>query len=170
MEILIAIAHVVGSIIAVTLLGIFVLFLGAWEVEQIQKRRLEELSVQLGVKVKDLGHKENLPKVLKISSARYSTELFRNRLSDLCDVIRTVWSWVAIIIQISVITGVIWYTVTEGYENAIFAWSIVGISVFFWIVGVVFAILCKLVTGRYPGEAKTARKAAAELLNNSKGG
>lgn len=166
MEILIAIAHILGSIIAVVIFGFVVIFIGAWETDRNQKRVVEETSVTLGVKVEDLDRDEMAPKILELSSKKFSSELFRNRLSDFCGLIRTLWGWLGTLIQVGVLLAVVWYTFTDNSENAVYAWLIVGVSVFFWLASVIFSLICKLLTGRYPGEAKQARKAAAEWVKN----
>jgi hypothetical protein len=84
-------------------------------------------------------------------------------------VIRTVWGWLGLLLQIAVLLGVIWYTFTESAETAVYAWFIVAISLFFWTASVVFSLVCRLLTGRYPGEAKQARKSVAEFLNARRG-
>ncbi|MDD5321039.1 MAG: hypothetical protein PHD43_10585 [Methylococcales bacterium] len=166
MEILIAIAHILGSIIAVIVFGFLVMLVAAWESERNQKRVLEETSVSLGVKVKDLNNEELAPKILQLSSERFSSELLRNRLSDFCGLIRTIWGWLGSLSQVLVLVAVIWYTITDSSENAVYAWFVVGMSISFWVVSVVFSLICKLFTGRYPGEAKQARKVAADWLKN----
>jgi hypothetical protein len=164
MVILIAIAHILGSIIAVVIFWFVVILIASWETDRNQKRVAEELSVILGVKVEDLDRDEMAPKILDFSSKKFSSELFRNRLSDFCGLIRTLWGWLCTLTQLGVLLAVVWYTLTENSENAVYAWLIVGISVFFWLASVIFSLTCKLLTGRYPGEAKQARKAAAEWV------
>lgn len=166
MEILIAIAHIVGSIITLVIFGFVVMLIAAWEADRNQKQITEEVSVTLRVKVEDLGSEELAPKVIQLSSEKFSTELFRNRFSDFCGLIRTLWDWLSVLAQVVVLLAVIWYTITDNTENAVYAWFIVGISVTFWLVGVIFSLICKLLTGRYPGQAKQARKEAAEWIKN----
>lgn len=164
MEILIAIAHILGSIIALFIFGFVVLLIAGWEQNKIQKQALEETSVALGVTVEELDSEEIAPKILKLSSEKFSTELFRNRISDLCGFLRTIWGWLGNIIQVVVLVAVIWFTISDSTENAIYAWVVLGISIVFWFVSVIFALVCKLLTGRYPGQAKAARKMAAEWV------
>jgi hypothetical protein len=167
MEILIAIAHILGSIIALFIFSFVVLLIGSWETDKIQKQVADEASVTLGVKVEDLDIEMLAPKLLKLSAEKFSTELFRNRVSDFCGLIRIICDWLGNIIQVLVLLAVIWYTVTDSTENAVYAWFVVGIAVAFWLVSVVFSLTCKLLTGRYPGQAKAARKAAAEWVKNN---
>lgn len=166
MEILIATTHILGSIIAVVIFGFVLILIAVWETDRNQKRVVEETSIALGVKVEDLEREELAPKILQLSSEKFSSELLRNRLSDFCGLIRTLWGWLGTLTQVVVLLAVVWYTFTDNSENAVYAWFIVGIAVFFWLVSVIFSLMCKLLTGRYPGEAKQARKAAAEWVKN----
>jgi hypothetical protein len=162
-EILIALAHIIGSILAVLVLGLIIMLIAAWEASRNRKRALEEASIRLGVSVEELDNEELTPKVLQLSSERFSSELLRNRISDLCGIVRTLWGWLGSLMQIVVLIGAVWYTVTDSLDTAVYAWFIVGIGIFFWVASVIFSLLCHLLTGRYPGEAKQARKAMAQL-------
>jgi hypothetical protein len=53
---------------------------------------------------------------------------------------------------------------SSGAENAVYMWSVLAVAIFFWIVSVAFSLACLLLTGRYPGEAKMARKAIAAFI------
>lgn len=52
----------------------------------------------------------------------------------------------------------------SGAENAVYMWSALAVAVFFWVVSVAFSFACLLLTGRYPGEAKMARKTIAAFI------
>jgi len=97
---------------------------------------------------------------------RFSSELLRNRLSDLCGLILTMWGWLSLLLQAAVLIGVVWYTFTDGTNTAVAAWFIVAIVLFFWITSVMFSLVCRVLTGRYPGQAKQARKMLAEFLKS----
>ena len=167
MDIVVAIAHILGSIVALLLFGYVVLLIGSWESGQIQKQVAEDASLALGISVEDLDKEENARKILSLSASKFSSELFKNRLSDFCGTIRTVWGWLSNIIQAIVLIAVLWYTVTDSTKNAVYAWSLLGISIFAWLTSVIFSLICKLLTGRYPGQAKAARKVAAEWVKNN---
>ncbi len=168
METLIAIAHILGSIIALFVFGFVVLLIAGWESARNQKQILEETAVALGIRVEDFESEEFAPKIIQMSAEKFSTELFKNRISDFCGLILTMWAWVGNIIQVSVLLAVIWYTYTDSTENAVYAWFVVGIAIIFWLTSVIFSLICKLLTGRYPNQAKEARKAAAEWSRRSK--
>jgi hypothetical protein len=85
MELLIAIGHIGGSILAllVLVLGFITILIASWETDRNRKQALEETAIKLGVAVDDLDNQELTPKLLQLSSERFSSELLRNRLSDL---------------------------------------------------------------------------------------
>jgi hypothetical protein len=162
---LIAILHIGGATLATIAFGVIVLFVSSWEIEKNNKAELQDLAIKLGVAVEDLADEKLTSRVIELSSERFSNDRLSNRLSDLCGLLRTAWDCLGSLLQIGTFLGVVWFTITESLANAIFAWWIVGIGLFFWIVGVLFALACRLLTGRYPGQAKQARKATAEFLS-----
>ena len=141
----------------------------AWETERNTKRVLEEASVSLGVAVQDPNSEEVSPRLVQFFSDRFSNELLRNRLSDLCGIIITTWGWFGLLLQVVVLLASVWYAFTEGPENAIHAWWALAITVFFWVVSRAFSLTCHLLNGRYPGQAKQGRKSLSELLKSQRG-
>lgn len=43
-------------------------------------------------------------------------------------------------------------------------WLVLAVAVFFWLASVAFSPVCVVLTGRYPGEAKAARKVIAGVI------
>jgi hypothetical protein len=164
MSVILAVAHLGGSVFALLVLGGLAIWVGNWDTERVRRRRREELTVSLGVPANDLEKPEMAGKLLQISGDRFSSELLRNRLSDLCGSLRTGWNWLGSLVQIGVLFGVAWNTITEGAENAVYAWSVVPVAIFFWLASLSFSFMCHLLTGRYPGEAKQGRKALATYV------
>ena len=162
---LIAILHIAGAIFGTIALGVIVFLISSWEIERNNRAVTQDLSIRLGVAVEDLSDEKLSPRIVELTSERFSNDRFSNRFSDLCGAVRTVWDWLGSLLQIGTLVGVVWMTVTESLTNAVHAWWIVAIGVFFWIAGVLFALLCRLLTGRYPGQAKKARKGMAEFLS-----
>ncbi len=167
MEILIASANIIGSVVILGLFGFVVILFSAWELTKNQKQALEEASLALAIRVEDLDKEEHLQKLLKYFSEKFSPELFRNRFSDFCGFIRSAWVWLSNIVQAVILIAVLWYTITDDTQNAVYAWSIVGVAIFSFLVSIIFSLTCKLLTGRYPGQAKVARKVVAEWAENN---
>lgn len=168
MDVLVAVGHIGGSIIAVVALEIGLLLFGGWETQRNQRKALENAALALGVTVEELDKEEFRPRLIEFSSARHSTELLRNRVSDLCGALRTVWGWLGSLLQIAILVGVVWYTLTDSLGTAIYAWWIVAVRLFVWLSGAAFSLICKFLTGRYPGEAKQARKALAQFIRDQR--
>jgi len=163
---LIAIGHIVGAILTVVAFVVIVGLIGMRDGQRTQRLALEDASIELGVSVEDLKTNENLvPKFLQLLSSRYSSELLRNRLSDLCGILRTLWGWLGSLIPCGIFVGVLWYTFTDSPANAIYAWWVVAVALFFWTTSAVFSLLCRLFTGRYPGEAKEGRKVLVKWIS-----
>jgi hypothetical protein len=160
---LIAVAHIIGSIVSVFAFGFAVLALGAWEQGRNRKAAVQEASIALGISPDEIENPEHTEKVIRFSSERFSSELFRNRLSDLLGFVSTAWGWLGTALQVAALCGVIWYSFSDA-QLAIHSWWVLAIAVFFWVVSVVFALACKLVTGRYPGQARQARQMLGKLL------
>jgi len=160
-----AIAHIVGAILATGALGVTALLIGMWHRERFNKSTLQEIATRLGIPVDDFNDEKHIAKAVEFMSERFSTDRFSNRLSDLCGWLQSSWSWLGALLQLGLLVGVIWLTVTDSLENAIYAWGVVAEGLFFWVTGALFAFLCRLLTGRYPGQARQVRKGLAELLN-----
>jgi hypothetical protein len=160
-----AIVHLVGAFIASFAFLALTLTISAWELKAVQKRRLQGVAIALGVPVATLEKDEELvPSLIEYSSRRYSGELLRNRVSDLFGLLRAVWGWLAIFVQVGIVGFVSWLMYAQGAFNSVFMWITLANSVFFWGTSVVFTFTCVLLTGRYPGEAKSSRKAITLII------
>ncbi|BBP71102.1 hypothetical protein PHLH6_31060 [Pseudomonas sp. Seg1] len=160
----IAVIHIVGAVLATVAFGVVVLLLASWEINRSGKQELQGFAFKLGVAEEDLMVEGFTPRLLEMTADYYSYDRLNNRLSDLCGLIRTAWGYLSTVVQIAFLVMVIWLTVTESAANGVYAWWLVVISFMFWITGVLFALLCRLLTGRSPGQAKRARKAISEYL------
>lgn len=158
MSALIAIGHIVGALIALVAFGVGILVLAGWEIERNRKSALQEASLSLGIPVSELDIPEHQARVVQFVATRFSSELLRNRLSDLCGWVQMGWGWLGTLLQAGIFLGVIWYTVTDDLSNSVYAWWIIAVAFFFWISSVLFALACKLLTGRFPGQARQALK------------
>lgn len=160
-----AMVHVVGALGTSFAFGLLVLFIGVWEQEHIKKRRLLDASIALGVPATSLETDDSLvPRLIQYSSQRYSGDLLRNRLSDLCGALRTTWGWLSSLLQVGIVVAVGWAMYADGGQNAAYMWCVLAVAVFFWLAGVGFSLACLVLTGRYPGEAKGMRKLIAAVI------
>lgn len=162
--------HVFGALVVTVLFGIITAAIGSWEDGRIRRRRAQDASIALGVPVDAIENDASvLPRLLQYASQRSSDELLRNRVSDLCGLIRVAWGWLGWIVEVGVLVGVSWNMHTGGAENAVLMWLMPIAAVFFWLASIVFSLLCLLLTGRYPGEAKAARKAISASIEQGTG-
>lgn len=164
MSIIIAIGHIVGAIIVLVAVGFGIIMIAGWENERNHKSALSEMSLSLGIPINELDNAEHHSKVIHYLATRFSSELLRNRLSDLSGSIQKGWRWLGILLQAGIFLGVIWFTITDDLSNSIHAWWIIAVELFFWISAVLFAQVCKLLTGRFPGQAGRGRKMLADAI------
>lgn len=164
----IAVAHIGGSIIAILMLGVVALLIGAWHQKRIGNVEMQHIASRIGVTVDDVNDEKHMPQFIDFMSERFSIDHFSNRFSDLCWWVLGAWNWLGLLLQIGLLGWVIWLTYSESAENAIYAWGVVAEALFFWIVGWMFSLLCRLLTGRYPGQAKGVRKGLSEMLETRK--
>jgi hypothetical protein len=168
MPALIATAHILGAFIALSALSLSVLMLAGWESERNRKAALNEMSIALVIPVGELDNAEHQARIVQFVATRFSSELLRNRLSDLCGWIQTGWGWLGTFVQVVILLSVIWYTITDDLSNSVHAWWIIAVWFFFWLSSVLFALTCKLLTGRFPGQARQARKMLAEVVEQQR--
>jgi hypothetical protein len=164
MSVLIAIGHIVGALIALVTFGVGILMLAGWEIERNRKSALQEASLSLVIPITELDNPEHHARLVQFVATRFSSELLRNRLSDLCGWVQMGWGWLNMLLQAGIFLGVIWYSVTDDLSNSVYAWWVIAVAFFFWISSVLFALACKLLTGRFPGQAKQARKMLADAI------
>lgn len=169
MDVFLSVAHIFGALLSSISLGWVILYIAYWESSKNQKIVMGELSVELGVRTcdleGDLKSKDLTAKVVSYYMKKYSGELLRNRVSDFCGYVRIFWNLLGCIIQILILIVTTWYVVFGDLDNAVYAWSVIGVLIFFFLISFALSIICKLATGRYPGEAKAAREFAVHLNN-----
>ena len=138
MEILIGIGHITGSIIIYLIFGYVLMLINIWEQEKTTRQTAQEVSVTSGINISatDLNKEEYVPTLMKFYTEKFNPELFKNRMSDFFGIIITLWGWQAILVQALILVIVLWYTVTDNINNAIYAWLIVGFSVLSWFVNI----------------------------------
>lgn len=159
MDIIFAFGHITGAFVVLSLFEIGTLLLANYQMQKGQKQVLLEISSTLGVTIEDLNNKELAPKITAFFLQKFNNDHFGNRLSDLLGHLLTIWKVLGAFIQWGFLIYVVWQTVINSYSFAVYAWFVIPIAVFIWIVSYFFSVLCWLITGRYPGQAKAVRKA-----------
>ena len=170
MAILIGLSHIVGSTVTYLIFGYLLMLLGKRERAATLKQVSAEIFVTSGVKISvdDLDKDEHAPSLMRFYDEKFSNVLFKNQISDFFGVIRMLWGWQAMIVQVLILVIVLWCTVTDGINYLAYAWLLVGFAIFSWFINTLISQSWKILTGRNPGQAKAARKAAAQWLENNK--
>lgn len=123
------------------------------------------ISFTLSIPVDEIDYEENGAKVLKYFVDWYNPELLRNRLSDLCGSLQTVWKRIGYLLQYGFIIGVAWFTLTDSHTNSVNAWFVLLVAVFVFISSLVFGWICQLLTDRGPGEAQRERERLSAVIS-----
>jgi hypothetical protein len=168
MTTLLAIAHFAGVVVAYFLFGIVSALLGEWNAQRVSKKLVGEAAMSLGLTTDELDDAKNNPQVERYLAQRSSSELLRNRFSDLAGLLLTIFYWICGIASLLVLLGVGYATVTDELANAVHVWWILPLNLVGWVIGLVWCFTCLLLTGRYPGEAKLARKGLLQAIEQRK--
>lgn len=166
MDMIIAAAHIVGSLVTLSVLGVAWWFVGAWETTRNARIQVEDAALELGISPDDQVDGDAQRRLRLWLASRYSSDLFRNRLSDLCGLVRAGWEVIGILSIATILCVTAWRTFSHSASDAVYAWLVVPAWLFFILTAAAFALLCKLLTGRYPGQARAARKVLAKDLRN----
>ena len=167
MDILIATAHILGTIIASIVFGCVEMVVSVSVNNKMLNQGKEDISVRLGISIEDLDKEVHAPKLVILSSEKYNSELFRNRFSDFCGLVLLAFVWLSLLVLAIALIAVLWFTITDNTENAVYAWFLLGIYILRLLTIIIFSYICKFLTGRIPGEAKAARKVVAECIKDS---
>jgi formylglycine-generating enzyme required for sulfatase activity len=151
-----AIGHVVGALIA----------WGAVEtshapmkslIERADQSQRRDMAQALGIPLVEFDDAKHHAQVARLVNERFSSELLRNRLSDLCGLLLRGWWWTGAVIQLGIFITVCWLFFDEGSSVAIVIWGLPATAFSFLLVRHSAWLLCKLLTGRFPGEARARR-------------
>jgi hypothetical protein len=156
---LIAVAHIAGAMVLLFLLYSIRDFLNSSLRTSRGNKAMSELAMSLGVKEMELINADLRPRVLQYLADKYSSDRFCNRFSDLLGVIVSLSFALSCLVQFGCFVGAIWNVVYyKSADYAPVAWmsGFVLILIAVWIGVLSFA--CRLLTGRYPGEARSYRE------------
>jgi hypothetical protein len=163
---LVAIAHLIGAVLAYFVLGIaagmgWVL----WQ-QRIRQKSYEELSGRFNIPASQVQSEddENSPRMLQYFAERSSSELLRNRLSDFCGVLLVAWNILGLVATLGWFLLIAWSTFTENKNDANQVWWLFAINLVFVLIAIAFWGICRLLFGRYPGEARRLRKYLAQVV------
>jgi hypothetical protein len=106
---LIALAHIAGAVIVLIACWVGMYMIANWDGERCRKAGRYEASIALGIPVEELDTTENESKMYQYAAARFSSDLLRNRLSDLCGWMQVAWGCLGALLQVCALLAVIWY-------------------------------------------------------------
>jgi hypothetical protein len=155
--------HVIGAVVAYSVVSFLLLLFISWRHGQVVTAANEEAALDLGIPLADLDNDEHFTRTMQYAATRSSNELLRNRLSDLCGLLTTAWNWLAIAAVVGLVIAVLWNMGTDTSRDVVYLWLTIPVMIGMWLIGLVFSYACKLLTGRYPGQARLARKELAKL-------
>jgi hypothetical protein len=165
MEVLIAIGYIAGATLVAFNLVIAEELRNAYVTGQRTEIMLDQLPIDLGIPMEELLTEANAPKTLEYLSTRFSNEELKNRFSDLCGTLLVFWVRLGRLLNIGILIGVAWLTVTENLHMAAWAWLVIPSSLITWLTVGIFSRLCHFFTTRFPGQAKSARERIVDMKN-----
>lgn len=164
---MIAALHIFGTLVSLLIVNTLLFLLGAWIDQRNAARGLQDVTVDLGRPLTDFDSPERRPELVRYLGAKYSNDLLKNRLSDFFAVLLTAFSWFVLVVQLVIVASIAWFSYSEDQGNAVFAWLVLLVPVLGFTISLCVIVLCKLLTGRTPGEAKHVRKTMAETINRA---
>lgn len=171
MDILIALGHVVGAALLLIAFDIYIEKLRNLIQKNANKKIIEETAATLCVQVSEIDEEYSqvaYKKFLHGNSkedgglsekhfqylwGRYSDNDFKNRFSDMAGTVVAIIGKIGDVIKILLALYIVFIV---GEANLI--WYVIPVSIVAWIAIFFIDFVCRLLTGRFPGEAKNYRQ------------
>ncbi len=119
MTLLLAIGHFAGVLVAYLLFAVVTAMLGAWNAQRVGKKNVGEAVLSLGLTSAEIDDPKNNAQVERYLAQRSSSELLRNRISDLAGLLLTIFYWICAIGSLLILLGVGYVTVSDELANAV---------------------------------------------------
>lgn len=152
--------HVVGALLA---LGVLTGFTG-WVhrmvnagIENSGKVRASKIT---GIPISELENPVNQDILNNYIMKRSNAKLIANRVADLCGTLLSVFLLLSAVLQALIIIAGIYLSIRHS-ENAAIAWLAVLMALATWIISLLVTFLCRMFTGRSPGQARVMRRTLA---------
>ncbi|MFC1537085.1 hypothetical protein ACFL48_04680 [Pseudomonadota bacterium] len=168
-EWVIPVVHLLGSLVGWVLIS-SVLAVASYKLNDSYENRVGEgLRLKMGLSQKEWlrGRNEQSPELQALLVERYSDDLLQNRIADFLGLIQMVLGWVFLVLMILAFGLVAWEMFTGSWSSAIYAWFILVAQVAWWLINECFTFMCRLLTGRNPGEPKRVRKGVDVIQENA---
>lgn len=164
---MIAAGHIIGALIASVVLSTLLFFFGVWIDKLRAQRVMEQASLDLAVPLSELSSPSFEQSLIRYLGAKYSDDLLKNRISDLVGFLLSAFNWVVLLIELAILGFAVWLALAEDQSNAIYAWLVLPVSLIAFCVAMSVHFACKILTGRYPAQARHARKILAQGINQA---
>jgi hypothetical protein len=168
-ELFFAAHHVVGAIAVSAALVWAAHKASEWWGDRVQDRCWDDFSLALGIPASVLKTKRPSEQFIRFLSERYSSEWFRNRLSDLVDHLLLIFELLCLLTQLVIVGVVSWDVFSRGASQAATIWVLPLIGAFSIFIQSIVVVLCMALFGRAPGEPKVWRKFVAQSIERQAG-
>ena len=158
-----ALLHIAGTLVTLFVLMVVSGAVSEWRSQQRSRDVMVKAAIHLDVPLQELETGKHDKDLARFLAERFDTDRISNRLSDLFRPLVIVVEGISYVSQLGVVGVAAWRVFTVDPAYGVHAWFAVGIALFFLIVVAIVVAVCKLVTGRAPGEAKHGRAIAVSL-------
>ena len=159
MSILSAAGHIVGALSAVTVLHALFFAISRKVAARRAASELESIGAEMGIPPGELMNSEHDAAIRGAAMVRYSSELFRNRLSDVVGLMLTVAGWLSVVVQLGIPAGTAWYCWLNERIDLVALWLMPLAYLLYLLLVSIVSAACLVLTGRMPGQAKMTRRA-----------
>lgn len=159
MSLLSAAGHLVGALSAVTVLHALFFVTARKVADRRAVSELESIGAQIGIPPDELMNSEHDAAIRGAAMVRYSSELFRNRLSDVVGLMLTVAGWLSAAVQLGITAGTAWYCWQNEAIDLMALWLMPLAYLLYLLFVATVSAVCLVITGRMPGQAKMTRRA-----------
>lgn len=150
----VAVAHIVGALVALEILGIGFIQFADWTDTKGRTRALADIASALGIPLAGIEDPAHSTSIVEHLRNRFDPALLDNRLSDLCGTLQVYWKWAGYLVQYGFLVLVMWQAMTYDKSVSVYAWLVLAIALAAWSFSLLFSWLCHVSTGRYPGQAR----------------
>lgn len=163
MTTIVAVAHIVGALVALEILGIGFIRFAHWSDAKGRTKALADIASALSIPLADIEDPAHSTSIVEHLRNRFDPALLDNRLSDLCGTLQVYWKWAGYLVQYGFLVLVMWQALTYDKTVSVYAWLVLAIALLAWSFSLLFSWLCHVSTGRYPGQARRTLKKLSRI-------
>ncbi len=152
--------HVLGAIIGLIVLAVFTGWVHRMVNAGMESSGKAKASKLTGIPITDLENTDHKDTLNSYIIKRSDPKLLANRISDLCGTLLSVFLLFSAFAQVFFIVLGTYFSIRQS-ELAPVAWAAVAMAVATWIISLMLTFLCRMLTGRAPGQARVMRRTLA---------